>query len=235
MDDVFSRLQAAGVWVDDSDGSDEVDGEPQDLWDEEAGSYQSVTENAIDHVVETEPEELTVGEGTKSATTTSGEETDIDDIDSYMKNLLARNRGEVDTAPRSVQGPPPTEETNTDRDEPTASEPEPDAPPDVMTEDEYRPRSSAPELATDLVAMRELANSSAHSAITTFTRRNHAERGNAKIKIAGALGGLGACSIVFISRFQPMLGVGLGAAALIGAVMMAAAALGNAAKLRNKK
>jgi hypothetical protein len=55
------------------------------------------------------------------------------------------------------------------------------------------------------------------------------------LKLAVVLGGFGALSLIFVSRFQPLLGVGIGTTALVGAVMVAAATLGNAAKSRTRK
>jgi hypothetical protein len=103
---------------------------------------------------------------------------DEESIEAYMSRLLQRVRGDsAGEAPKFVMP------SSTPVEEPVAAQPATPAPaatPAVAAEpvdpESFMPRSHAPEVNSDLAAMRELANSAAKSAITTHAKRRQGQR-----------------------------------------------------------
>jgi chromosome segregation ATPase len=100
---------------------------------------------------------------------------DDDSIEDYMSRLLRRVRGEgpAPAVPYQfpTQSPPssPTEPQAVKSASPVVDE---TVPPDAETQaTPYRPRATAPELTTNLKAMRELANSACRTAIAKHQKR----------------------------------------------------------------
>jgi hypothetical protein len=234
-DSVFSRLQAAGIWRDPEDAddpSDEADAyEPTQLPDADEGSYQAFSDaehspndsyESSEEPVEEEASYLGITQTAPSAQAGTGEE---EDLDSYMHRLLERSRAPIDgpdQQPLPAKAPARQESVQTSRHEEQS----------VIAEADYRPRSTAPELTSNLSAMRELANDNADSAIDTFARQNNAEQSSAKIKIAGFLAIVGAVSLVVVSRFVPVVGIGVGLAAVGGAAFVGMQVFMQVAKLK---
>lgn len=106
-------------------------------------------------------------------------------VEEYMAGLMQRLRGdnspgpETDDTPyvatqgREFEEEPPTEPTVI-----TAPEPPPEQPLDLS---EYRPRNLAPESKTDLGALREVANTSARSAIVQHSQKRSGKGAFGKI------------------------------------------------------
>lgn len=92
---------------------------------------------------------------------------DDDSIEDYMSRLLRRVRGEG--PPPAVPYQFPAQAAAHPPSEPSAASPPPAhvdaASPEAEAATPYRPRATAPELSTDLKAMRELANSACRTAI----------------------------------------------------------------------
>lgn len=231
-DSVFARLQAAGIWRDDHDETDAefeaaesvATDDSAPYTDEGGESLYPANSDSVEELHAPQDDEETSVLGTTSTSPSSlvDELADGDeelDIDSYMQRLLARQRV-ADAAPQAAAQPAVESNVTPVEEEPT-----------TITEAEYTPRSSAPERSANLVAMRELANENAHSAIDTFARRNQAEQSNAKLKTAGFLAVLGIASLLFISKFVPVIGVTVGLGCLGAAAILGFRAFTHAAKL----
>jgi hypothetical protein len=168
-------------------------------------------------------------------------------IEVYMNRLLQRVRGDdigssyraPAPATRTVGPPTRTSPAPALRPAPAAPAPKPEAasrssasgpapPSETMSPEEFVPRSQAPERSERLAAMRDLANSSARSAIGRYTRTRWLV--NALIRL-GLTAGAAAASFLLI-LFSP----GAPKLALPGAALAAAASVFWATRtLRNAK
>jgi chromosome segregation ATPase len=159
-------------------------------------------------------------------------------IEDYMSRLLQRVRG--DDVASSYRAPTPTVRSNPPPSRPvptpkaeTASPAEADAASsrpmsDTMSAEEFVPRSQAPEGSERMAAMRDLANTTARSAIVRHTRTQWL--GRTLIRLGLAAGAAAAC-VVLILFFA-----GGTQAALPGAVLAAGASVYWAMRtIRNSK
>jgi hypothetical protein len=112
-----------------------------------------------------------------SAPTHTEEETTVEDDDSiqqYMDQLMRRVRGEPSDSPAPSREVEPRRETKVEPEATPAPSPASEASfasgGSVISSEQYMPRSSAPEKSEKLAKMRELANSSARTAIDTASR-----------------------------------------------------------------
>ncbi len=112
---------------------------------------------------------------------------DDDSIEAYMSRLLKRVRGDSHVAAPAVATPAP-------KPAPIAPTPQPveiapvqvaSAPAEPVKPEEYVPRQKAPELTTNMAAMRELANSAARTAIVKHQKRSGSQQ--AMMQSVGAL------------------------------------------------
>jgi hypothetical protein len=132
-------------------------------------------------------------------------------IESYMERLMKRVRGDSPAAAgRMLPVEPPTA--------PPALAPQPvaPAPPQEPAEEpagEYSPRRTAPELATNMSAMRELANTAARSAIDRHVRQHTGRQ--ALGKLFGALLTVAFSGVVGYWSLRAQ-SLGAGVAALLG-------------------
>lgn len=130
----------------------------------------------------------------------SATEEDDESIEDYMARLMIRVRGEVEEAeanagiamPRPIAshaGPMPSSSsahTQTEAESPMEERPEETVPSEpTAPSDAYLPHNSAPEKASNLAAMREIANASARSHITQSTKSHRGQV--ALVKLAMAL------------------------------------------------
>jgi chromosome segregation ATPase len=217
VSDVLGRLMKAGVW------RGEQDQHQVPASDAHAGPHEGeVREPGANAGPDGQdvPSEATVPSGTtpaephadQTAGNSGGED---ESIEAYMDRLLKRVRGESTTnsggwkqvAPDS----PPAE--------PEAHTPAKTAPPpkvtDTVSPEEYVPRRAAPELTSDLSAMRDLANSAARTAIDRHIRKHTAKQATARV-VAACL--VVAVSLVlgYVAWRGHSLPAGLGAAIGIG-------------------
>jgi hypothetical protein len=144
------------------------------------------------------------------------QESEDDSIEAYMNRLLRRVQGQSD-ARAGIQSEPVV------RPEPVVTEQRSAAPNPATTEDAaepekfdstestpYTPRSHAPEKTSDLAAMRELANSSARTAIAESARRKMSNEVMFKFGLFG-LGVLAGCAVLIGTQFEmgPWLVIGM--------------------------
>jgi hypothetical protein len=225
MDSVLSRLVQAGVWRQAEGPSSEspaavpAEVSAAEAAPAEAGSGE-VPHNVEEPVCSTmvfespEPAAPMFARPQYPSAPHSDEE---ESIESYMDRLMKRVRGDdgvgqsnwkassaiAASAPTSAPVPEPA----------AAVEPTPSISDSQPTE--YSPRRTAPELSTDLSAMRDLANSAARTAIDQHIRQHTSRRATQRL--------LGAFVIVVLSlamgywawrihSFQAALGAGLGGA-----------------------
>jgi hypothetical protein len=148
---------------------------------------------------------------TDSAPLTDDEET----IESYMERLMKRVRGD---APGANPGWKPAEapvQESVALPQSPAPAPQPAEQPQEAEPGEYSPRRTAPELNTNLTAMRELANTAARSAIDRHVRQHTGRQALGKL--------IGACLTVLASSvlgywawrvqtLQAYVGAGIGGA-----------------------
>lgn len=158
--DIIARLNASGLWKDDEVAIDEPPAEPampEPVW------KSLVTEEPRPALVAAHDEE--------------------DSIEAYMQRLLKRVSGENESRPHSSPAKPSLPIVSPVVRETPAEKPTIAAEPHVEPFDPstYVPRSMAPEASSKLAAMRELANSSARSAIHTSTKRRHAKHLSGKL------------------------------------------------------
>lgn len=147
---------------------------------------------------------------------------DDDSIEAYMSRLLRRVRGDApDAAPTFVPArlPDPMPQPQAADEENVSMTVEVHIEP-VKPED-YLPRQKAPELTTDLAAMRELANSAARTAIVKHQKRSGHQQ--AMVKSVGAgmtlTCSLGAAYFAYVNHSVPAAAgaaIGLAAAAYWG-------------------
>lgn len=195
---VLSRLVQAGVWRKPEDSDPAPD---------EAASGESAN-HVSDSPVQPELPEPTVAAAEPSAPSKPAQ--DDDSIEDYMDRLLKRVRGESTTSTGTwkqsyTEAAPAAEPVN-------AAPPEPESEPVVtLPQEEYVPRSKAPELTSDLFAMRELANSAARSAIDQHVRRLSGQQ--AAGRMVGACLTVGTSLLLAYWAWRTRsLGAGVGAA-----------------------
>lgn len=158
--DIIARLNASGLWKDDEVAFDEPPAEPATP---EPAWKSLVTEEAKPAPVAAHDEE--------------------DSIEAYMQRLLQRVSGESESRPHSSPAKQSLPIVSPVVCEMPAEKASITAEPIVEPFDPstYVPRSTAPEASSKLAAMRELANSSARSAIHTSTKRRHAKHLSGKL------------------------------------------------------
>ncbi len=121
------------------------------------------------------------------------------DVQDYMNSLLQRLNGPGVTAPAE-----PVAEEETKTVEPVAAslvtqETPPEEGVQPLNPEEFVPKRVAPELNSDLAAMRELANASTRSAVKTSQMKR--QQDNANLLLFGAAGAmLGAVCTAFLSK-----------------------------------
>jgi hypothetical protein len=142
-------------------------------WDEEGRDSLAALEEGE---VEPQPQRNT-------GTPEGAEGDDEESIEEYMARLLKRVRGDDDSSSSPL--------ATTASDSPPVGKPateslqQPSFVVEFMAEaSEFRPRSQAPELSTNLQAMRELANESARTAIDSSTRRRGSSAAGGKFLLA---------------------------------------------------
>jgi len=178
----------------------------------------------------TSPAKVTAGgfETAELQNDSPGSEDDGDDsINAYMENLMKRMRDgdgasgdEIDFAPKPTWQPPeePHEEAEVEAKEEPAAFADPS---------EYKPAKTAPEKADSLAAMREIANSTARTAIHKHTHSRAGQVANGKLLIA--LVGV-VCGAVLLFTSQ-----GQGLKFLAGVVGLLVAALWGIQAMRLKR
>lgn len=175
VDSVLSRLMQAGVWRQDGQSGDDAAPEPS-IRETYVPASPVVALAHADDGLASEPRRPV-------ASPPLGGGDDEESIESYMHRLMQRVRGDSDTAhsaplsPARWQPAPPA---------PAEKQPVPESvvvQPVAATVDpsQYVPRSMAPELGSDLSAMRELANSAARSAIDRHIRRRTQQQATGKL------------------------------------------------------
>lgn len=164
-----------------------------------ANHPENTIQNATDIPAESPAENPAENSAENSAESTIDNAAEMDDADSieeYMRKLLARMRGvpEEEIAPQPVNKPieknvhsyasPTAASTGSGRSDPSAAD-QPTSNYNSRTvasgldvtepfdPEKYMPRALAPERSNSLAAMRELANSSARTAIHKSTRQRH--------------------------------------------------------------
>lgn len=179
--DIIARLSASGLWKDDvpeEPAAETASAEPEPAWKSLVSEEERVPTPTAAAPVEEE-----------------------DSIEAYMQRLLQRVSGDAEpSTPRvaasHAQLVAPRAESNIV--EPTKTSPAETAeePFDPST---YVPRSTAPELNSNLAAMRELANNSARSAIDSSSKRRQAKHAIGKVVMAMAAVGT-ALGLWWLSR-----------------------------------
>lgn len=103
---------------------------------------------------------------------------DDDSIEAYMSRLLKRVRGDSHVATPAVAVPAPKPAPVAPAPLPVEIAPAPIAtvPAETVKPEEYVPRQKAPELTTNMAAMRELANSAARTAIVKHQKRSGSQQ-----------------------------------------------------------
>ncbi|MFT7643858.1 MAG: hypothetical protein ACI9G1_005624, partial [Pirellulaceae bacterium] len=139
---------------------------------------------------------------------------DDDSIDEYMARLLQRVRGDDEPAEDSTRRAPataggssqPSVERSSVEEEPVEEEKAP------LTADEFKPARQAPEANTNLSAMRELANTSARTAITASNRKKgmRITLTFMALTVISGSGGLGLILCSFLMQSLILAGVALG-------------------------
>jgi hypothetical protein len=146
-----------------------------------------------------------------------GDEEPEESVEDYMARLMQRLRGGDTASPApaaSAVSVPTSEEAavahvlDTDAETPPASDvvepPAPVAPP--IQPCEYKPRNQAPERGAGLDALRDLANSSARSAISTHKVKTHGKAAMGRA-IAAGLALLGAVAFVCWQGYDGVVGL----------------------------
>ena len=137
----------------------------------------------------------------------SGEEDHEGSIENYMAQLMQRMQGGPPGVAK-VQTPVSTSAKPASKPQQPAvkKEPKVEEPVDVLDPSEYKPRSCAPEQTSNLAAMRDLANQSARSAISTSTQRMRWTYAGARFGMALFFFGIGAVMLFMTqSIFSPLL------------------------------
>ncbi len=147
------------------DTDEYVTAEPADTFEEHRAELQDEEDDDDD-----DEEPYTV----EASHASSGDDEE-ESIDDYMAKLMARVRGiAVEENPKSAK-PAASSVKQTPRSNPPAqekkSEPPAAAPQEGLKDEEFRPRTVAPEKTDHLSAMRELANQNARMALDSHTRQ----------------------------------------------------------------
>jgi len=195
---VLSRLVQAGIWRE--EGCDEKPAEGESAADEP-------TYNATISLASIAPR--------MPQTAVRGDEEES--IESYMDRLMKRVRGGAGETQSTWKADSPSIASPASQAAPvpTVASPEPPQVPAKQPPAEYSPRRAAPELSTNLTAMRDLANSAARTAIDQHVRKHSSRR--ATQKLLGACVTVG-CSLVLaywawqLHSLQAAIGAGVGGA-----------------------
>lgn len=197
VNSVLDRLKEAGLWK--GEGTAKSDQLPSSAHpiDEgstglcrlsESGPIVADVENDSEVRIAMDPDQddlslLARPAANPSLLSTPAKDDDSDDsIESYMSRLMQRLRTSDDEEP----SPRKTNAASRGASQASAKPAAPSAPPPPKATDskpltslsELAPRSQAPELSSNLAAMRELANSAARGAIETHRTRNSQQRVN---------------------------------------------------------
>ncbi len=150
-------------------------------------------------------------------------ETEEESIEDYMARLLARMRsGEESPVSPGARKPVPEVSQASSNSSRTVAAPTTQAPPQTTSmpetirnaqtvtapfnPEEYVPRALAPEKSKNLAAMRELANTSARSAIQVSARRKYGTALAIKLIVASVGLGVG-CILILINGFNVNIGL----------------------------
>jgi hypothetical protein len=200
VDNVLSRLVQAGLWR--QEESHESRGEKSPASESPAAEFPADERPAAaainrDTAIPDSPAfspakdvpGMTIQFDNEALSSAAAPATDEEEsIESYMERLMQRVRGDASPTPTSANraepaAPKPPVQESTKVAPPASPSP---APPPVES-GEFMPRSTAPELGSNLSAMRELANNAARTAIDHHLRRyNHRQ-------VTGKLLGAGFC------------------------------------------
>jgi hypothetical protein len=182
VDALLGRLVRAGLWRSDEASAsapakelEQPSSPPREITIRQAAKQPYAEQALPAQDVSEEPLEQPTYAQTASI---SDEE---ESIESYMERLMKRVRGDAPPGPvvrdPVVETPPPPA---------VAVEPVPEAKQPAEEEsDNYCPRRTAPELVTNLSAMRELANTAARSAIDRHVRQHTGKQAAGKLVGAG--------------------------------------------------
>jgi chromosome segregation ATPase len=132
---------------------------------------------------------------------------DDDSIEAYMFRLLKRVRGDTPPPPHPSAPPPPVQQPEPVAASPTAGS-MPESTADATEPEqpmEYLPRNKAPELTTNLAAMREVANSAARNAIVKHQRRTGEQKALAQSIGAALTFGCAIAAAYFAWRMHSIL------------------------------
>ncbi len=244
---VLDRLREAGVWK--GEGTAQADQLPGSIHQVEAGGTgicRASPEGPIvgDSLAEDQIATSTSGAAaesedlsslaTWSAPSTKADNSADDSIESYMSRLMQRLRpgDEVESAPRKAAGQAANRTSQAPATPVTPPAPKLSDSTPLTSLKELAPRSPAPELSSNLAAMRELANSAARGAIESHHQRRGQKRVTAQT-INTVLAVLVAAGLVFYwSRTGSWLALGGVAISLLCAVSASLVAALQTAALR---
>ncbi|MEQ8617298.1 MAG: hypothetical protein RIB44_12060 [Lacipirellulaceae bacterium] len=117
------------------------------------------------------------------AETVPGDEDEDEALQAYMANMMSRVRGDGPLA--SPATPAPVKPTPVEKKQEAAQEEEYAPPVDPIGLDELRQTTKKAPLTSDLAALRDLANTSARTAIAKSSKRRHFELAISKLIICG--------------------------------------------------
>lgn len=218
MNSVLSRLVQAGVWrQEDSQGTEAPAFVAAEAPPPEAG-VEEIPNDADEPLCSTmvfESPEPVAPVFARPQMPSASVSDDEESIESYMDRLMKRVRGDGGAGQSSWKAssslaPPASAPTP----EPVAA-PEPTPAISDSQPAEYSPRRTAPELSTNLSAMRDLANSAARTAIDQHIRQHTSRRATKRLFGAFVIVGLSVAMAYWawrIHSFQAGLGAGLGCA-----------------------
>ncbi len=225
--DVLDRLRQAGVWRQDNTtwqdlavpGDEEPDAEEPDAStdvDSEASLRNRFGRLLPESSAEVEESPSLLRKPLTQDAESGDDERPTEDndeaIQNYMNRLLLRVRGQRDDVESPAEARPVAKKQDSLRSAPqvaqAAKKPEPESPSDVSHElvraEDYVPRSSAPE--KNLQAMRELANSSAKSALNTYDRKRGKESARSHLTYAAGCFFAGLASFLLVRGASPVVG-----------------------------
>lgn len=217
-------LASLGISLDDSE-----DGEQEERDEKSSGEYReeeyrekvyqedAYSSESADHSIATEATSTNAGESANATvqlqeeinTThaeSGGDEEDDDSIEAYMNRLLRRVQGQSESEPAAKPTAPRTQVVEPKREPVRQSIPEPEEAEASTSKSEvmnspYVPRSQAPERNSNLAAMRELANSSARTAIAASARKKMSNDVLFKYALFG-MGLLAGGAVLMGTRFE---------------------------------
>jgi len=184
VNDVLARLGAAGVW-NEAEEAENLPAQPRAAdtpehpdepassvsWQPAGNEPNDCNESLDSHEQDSLVPPSSPLFGSPSGTDVSSGPDDEESIENYMARLLKRVRGDAVAHSFTMQ-PTPDATIAEDPDVQQAEVPTPQS----STPTEYLPRKSAPELQSDMAAMRELAIHSARQAITQSSHRRYRKR-----------------------------------------------------------